>query len=109
MKKDNSIIIFNQKQVRRAWDEEKELWYFSVVDVIEILTNNQRPRKYWNDLKTKLVEEGSQLSEKIGQLKLQSSDGKKYLTDVLDTENILRLIQSIPSPKAEPFKLWLAV
>jgi prophage antirepressor-like protein len=108
MKKDNSIIIFNQKQVRRAWDEEKELWYFSVVDVIEILTNNQRPRKYWNDLKKKLVEEGSQLSEKIGQLKLQSSDGKKYLTDVLDTENILRLIQSIPSPKAEPFKLWLA-
>jgi hypothetical protein len=108
MKKDNSIIIFNQKKVRRAWDAEKELWYFSVVDVIEILTNNQRPRKYWNDLKTKLVEEGSQLSEKIGQLKLQSSDGKKYLTDVLDTENILRLIQSIPSPKAEPFKLWLA-
>jgi len=108
MKKDNSIIIFNQKQVRRSWDEEKELWYFSVVDVIEILTNNQRPRKYWNDLKKKLVEEGSQLSEKIGQLKLQSSDGKKYLTDVLDTENILRLIQSIPSPKAEPFKLWLA-
>lgn len=108
MKKDNSIIIFNQKQVRRSWDEEKEIWYFSVVDVIEILTNNQRPRKYWNDLKKKLVEEGSQLSEKIGQLKLQSSDGKKYLTDVLDTENILRLIQSIPSPKAEPFKLWLA-
>ncbi len=65
MKKDSSIIIFNQKQVRRSWDEEKELWYFSVVDVIEILTNNQRPRKYWNDLKKKLVEEGSQLSEKI--------------------------------------------
>jgi hypothetical protein len=108
MQKDNSIIIFNQKQVRRSWDEEKELWYFSVVDVIEILTNNKRPRKYWNDLKKKLVEEGSQLSEKIGQLKLESSDGKKYLTDVLDTENILRLIQSIPSPKAEPFKLWLA-
>jgi hypothetical protein len=108
MKKDNSIIIFNQKQIRRSWDEEKELWYFSVVDVIEILTNNKRPRKYWNDLKKKLVEEGSQLSEKIGQLKLESSDGKKYLTDVLDTENILRLIQSIPSPKAEPFKLWLA-
>jgi hypothetical protein len=108
MKKDSSIIIFNQKQVRRSWDEEKELWYFSVVDVIEILTNNKRPRKYWNDLKKKLVEEGSQLSEKIGQLKLESSDGKKYLTDVLDTENILRLIQSIPSPKAEPFKLWLA-
>lgn len=108
MKKDSSIIIFNQKQVRRAWDNEKEFWYFSVVDVIEILTDTQRPRKYWNDLKKKLSEEGSQLSEKIGQLKMKSSDGKSYLTDVLDTENILRLIQSIPSPKAEPFKLWLA-
>ena len=108
MKKDSSIIIFNQKQVRRTWDVEKELWYFSVVDVIEILTDTQRPRKYWNDLKKKLSEEGSELSEKIGQLKMKSSDGKSYLTDVLDTENILRLIQSIPSPKAEPFKLWLA-
>jgi len=108
MKKDSSIIIFNQKQVRRTWDVERELWYFSVVDVIEILTDTQRPRKYWNDLKKKLSEEGSQLSEKIGQLKMKSSDGKSYLTDVLDTENILRLIQSIPSPKAEPFKLWLA-
>ncbi len=108
MKKDSSIIIFNQKQVRRSWDEEKELWYFSVVDVIEILTESPRPRKYWNALKTKLDSEGSQLSQNVGQLKLQSSDGKKYLTDVLDTENILRLIQSIPSPKAEPFKLWLA-
>ena len=108
MKKDSSIIIFNQKQVRRTWDVEKELWYFSVVDVIEILTDTKRPRKYWNDLKQKLSEEGSQLSEKIGQLKMKSSDGKSYLTDVLDTENILRLIQSIPSPKAEPFKLWLA-
>lgn len=108
MKKDSAIIIFNQKQVRRTWDLEKELWYFSVVDVIEILTDTKRPRKYWNDLKKKLSEEGSQLSEKIGQLKMKSSDGKSYLTDVLDTENILRLIQSIPSPKAEPFKLWLA-
>ena len=99
MKKENSIIIFNQKQVRRVWDVERELWYFSVVDVIEILTDTQRPRKYWNDLKKKLSEEGSQLSEKIGQLKMKSSDGKRYLTDVLDTENILRLIQSIPSPK----------
>jgi DNA-damage-inducible protein D len=83
MKKDNSIIIFNQKQVRRSWDEEKELWYFSVVDVIEILTESPRPRKYWNALKTKLDSEGSQLSQNVGQLKLQSSDGKKYLTDVL--------------------------
>lgn len=108
MKKDSSIIIFNQKQVRRTWDNEKELWYFSVVDVIEILTDSPRPRKYWNALKTKLNNEGSQLSQNMGQLKMKSSDGKSYLTDVLDTENILRLIQSIPSPKAEPFKLWLA-
>jgi len=108
MKKDNSIILFNQKQVRRHWDEEQELWYFSVVDVIEVLAENKRPRKYWNDLKKKLIIEGSQLSEKIGQLKMKSSDGKFYKTDVLDTENILRLVQSIPSPKAEPFKLWLA-
>jgi len=107
-KKDNSIILFHEKQVRRNWDEKNELWYFSIVDIIEVLTGNIRPRKYWNDLKKKLTIEGSQLSEKIGQLKMQSSDGKFYKTDVLDTENILRLIQSIPSPKAEPFKLWLA-
>ncbi|MFH1610353.1 MAG: BRO family protein [Patescibacteria group bacterium] len=107
-KKDTSIVLFHEKQVRRHWDEDKELWFFSVVDIIEVLTENKRPRKYWNDLKNKLLFEGSQLSEKIGQLKMQSSDGKKYLTDVLDTENLLRLIQSIPSPKAEPFKLWLA-
>jgi len=108
MKKENSIILFHQKKVRRHWDEEKELWYFSVVDVIESLTDSQRPRKYWNDLKKKLTEEGSELSEKIGQLKMKALDGKFYETDVLDTENILRLVQSIPSPKAEPFKLWLA-
>jgi len=108
MKKTNSIILFNQKQVRRIWDEEKELWYFSVIDVVEILTESPRPRKYWNALKTKLKQEGSELSQKVGQLKLESPDGKKYLTDVSDTETLLRLIQSIPSPKAEPFKLWLA-
>jgi hypothetical protein len=107
-KKDSTIILFNKKQVRRHFDEDKELWYFSVIDVVEILTNSPRPRKYWNALKTKLIKEGSELSQKVGQLKLKSSDGKKYSTDVLDTENILRLIQSIPSPKAEPFKLWLA-
>lgn len=106
--KDHSIVLFHEKKVRRHWDDEKELWHFSVVDVIEVLTNNKRPRKYWNDLKRKLLDEGSQLSEKIGQLKMRSSDGKLYKTDILDTENILRLIQSIPSPKAEPFKLWLA-
>ncbi len=108
MKKDTSIVLFNQKEVRRHWNAGKELWFFSVTDVIEILTGSSRPRKYWNDLKVKLEQEGSQLSDKIGQLKLLSSDGKKYLTDVADTETILRLIQSIPSPKAEPFKLWLA-
>ena len=108
MKKSNSIILFKQKQVRRVWNEKKELWYFSIIDVVEILTDSPRPRKYWNALKTKLKQEGSELSQKVGQLKLESSDGKKYLTDVADTETVLRLIQSIPSPKAEPFKLWLA-
>ena len=86
----------------------KELWYFSIIDVVGILTDSPRPRKYWNALKTKLKQEGSELSQKVGQLKLESPDGKKYLTDVADTETILRLIQSIPSPKAEPFKIWLA-
>ena len=108
MKKSNSIILFNQKQVRRSWDEKNEIWYFSIIDVVEILTDSPRPRKYWNALKTKLKQEGSELSQKVGQLKLESADGKKYLTDVADTETILRLIQSIPSPKAEPFKIWLA-
>lgn len=108
MNKKKSIIIFKNKKIRRHWDEDKELWYFSVIDVIYALTESERPRKYWNDLKKKLASEGSQLSEKIGQLKLLANDGKKYFTDVLDTENLFRLIQSIPSPKAEPFKLWLA-
>ncbi len=107
-KKKSSLILFQEKHVRRHRDEEQEMWYFSVVDVIEILTNSPRPRKYWNALKTKLQNEGSELSHNMGQLKTQSWDGKMYLTDVLNTENILRLIQSIPSPKAEPFKVWLA-
>ena len=108
MKKENAIRIFEQKQVRTHWDEEKELWYISVIDVIGALTGTDRPRKYWNDLKTKLRKEGSELSEKIGQLKMTAPDGKMRLTDVADAEQIFRLIQSIPSPKAEPFKLWLA-
>ncbi len=108
MGKENAIKIFEQKQVRTHWDEEQEKWYFSVIDVIEILTESPRPRKYWNALKTKLKEEGSELSQKLGQLKMQSADGKFYLTDVADTEQIFRLIQSIPSLKAEPFKVWLA-
>ena len=108
MKKENGIKIFEEKQVRALWDEEKEKWYFSIIDVIEILTGSPRPRKYWNALKTKLKAEGSELSQNLGQLKMQSADGKFYLTDVADNEQLFRLIQSIPSPKAEPFKLWLA-
>jgi hypothetical protein len=108
MTKETAIRLFEQKQVRSVWNDEEEKWYFSIIDVIEVLTGTDRPRKYWNDLKTKLIKEGSELSEKIGQLKMQSSDGKLYLTDVTDTEQLFRLIQSIPSPKAEPFKMWLA-
>jgi len=106
--KDNSIVLFHEKQVRRHWDEEKELWYFSIVDVIEILTESPRPRKYWNALKTKLEEEGSEVSQNMGQLKMKAQDGKMRATDVADTETLLRIIQSIPSKKAEPFKIWLA-
>ncbi|MDP4039871.1 MAG: BRO family protein [Candidatus Pacearchaeota archaeon] len=106
--RDKKSKIFAGKKIRTHWDEEKEKWLFSIVDVIEILTESSRPRKYWADLKAKLKEEGSELSEFIGQLKMISSDGKYYITDVADTEQILRLIQSIPSKKAEPFKVWLA-
>jgi hypothetical protein len=108
MKKAQSLILFHQNTVRRHWDGDKELWYFSIMDVVQVLAQTDRPRKYWNDLKSKLKAEGSELSEKIGQLKMQAADGKFYLTDAADTETLLRLIQSIPSPKAEPFKLWLA-
>ena len=108
MGKNKIIALFQDKQIRRHWDAEKELWFFSIIDIIEALTETDRPRKYWNDLKTKLQQEGSQLSEKIGQLKMTAVDGKKYATDVADTQTMLRLIQSIPSPKAEPLKLWLA-
>jgi hypothetical protein len=102
------IKIFENKKIRSNWDNEQEKWYFSVVDIIEILTDSPRPRKYWSALKTKLKLEGSELSRILGQLKMQSEDGKYYLTDVADIEQIFRLIQSIPSPKAEPFKQWLA-
>jgi len=108
MKKSDSIILFNQKQVRRIWDEEKELWYFSIIDVIEILTDTTIPRRYWSDLKGKLKTEGSEVYEKIVQLKMTAPDGKQRETDSFSTEDLLRVIQSIPSPKAEPFKLWLA-
>ena len=100
--------LFEENPIRSIWDSEKEDYYFSVVDVISALTDSSRPRKYWNDLKRDLVNEGSELSEKIGQLKMKSKDGKNYLTDTLDTEGIFRLIESVPSSKAEPFKLWLA-
>lgn len=101
--------LFEGNEIRSIWDNEKEEYYFSVVDVISALTNANIPRNYWSDLKRKLKEEGSQLHEKIVQLKMKSKkDGKNYLTDTLDTKGILRLIESVPSPKAEPFKLWLA-
>ena len=108
MAEQNEIQLFDGKQVRYVWDEEQEKYFFSVVDVIQVLTDSPRPRKYWNALKTKLAAEGSELSSKMGQLKLPASDGKSYLTDVADTEQVFRLIQSVPSKKAEPFKLWLA-
>jgi Skp family chaperone for outer membrane proteins len=104
----NRIKLFESKQVRTAWNEKEQKWYFSIIDVIEILTESPRPRKYWNALKTKIKAEGSELSHKLGQLKMEAEDGKHRLTDVADTEQLLRLIQSIPSPKAEPFKQWLA-
>ena len=99
MKKSQSLILFHQNTVRRHWDGDKELWYFSIMDVVRVLAQTDRPRKYWNDLKSKLKAEGSELSEKIGQLKMQAADGKLYRTDAADTETLLRLIQSIPSPK----------
>lgn len=104
----NDIKLFESKKVRTYWDDTKETWFFSVIDVIEILTGSSIPKRYWSDLKKKLTKEGSQLYENIVQLKFEATDGKKYATDCLDTPNLLRLIQSIPSPNAEPFKQWLA-
>jgi hypothetical protein len=108
MTKHEAIKIFEDRKVRTVWNADKEVWYFSIIDVIAVLTDNDRPRKYWSDLKNKLKKEGSEVSEKIGQLKMEAPDGKLRMTDVADTEQIFRLIQSIPSPKAEPFKLWMA-
>jgi len=104
----NELILFEQKQVRRAWDESNQKWYFSIVDVIEILTDSPNPRKYWSVLKTRLKKNTNELTTICSQLKMQSADGKFYNTDVANTEGLLRIIQSIPSPKAEPFKRWLA-
>ncbi len=108
MNKSSNIQLFDDKNIRTVWNEDEEEWVFSVVDVVEILTESENPRRYWSDLKIKLKKEGSQLYENFVQLKMQSSDGKFYKTDVASTEQLFRLIQSIPSPKAEPFKLWLA-
>lgn len=108
MTNQNAIQVFEDKKVRTVWDSEKEEWYFSVVDVIAVLTESDNPRRYWSDLKHKLTKEGSQLYDFIVQLKMPAPDGKMRFTDVADTEQLFRLIQSIPSPKAEPFKLWMA-
>ena len=105
-----SIQLFEDQKIRTAWDAEKEEWYFSIIDVISVLTGTANPRRYWSDLKRKLKAEGAnELYERIVQLKMLSSDGKRYKTDVANTEQLLRIIQSIPSPKAEPFKAWLAM
>lgn len=105
----DKIQLFEDKKIRTAWDEENEEWYFSIVDVCEVLSGTDNPRRYWSDLKRKLKSEGAvEVYEKIVQLKMTAPDGKKRLTDVADTEQLLRIIQSIPSPKAEPFKMWLA-
>lgn len=105
----NQIQLFEDRRIRSVWNEVEEEWYFSVVDVVGVLTESDNPRRYWSDLKRKLKDEGAnELYEKIVQLKMRSSDGKYYKTDVANTEQLLRIIQSIPSPKAEPFKLWLA-
>ena len=105
---ETKLKLFNEKTVRTVWNADEEEWYFSVVDVVAVLTDSENPRRYWSDLKRKLTAEGSELYDKIVQLKMQSSDGKFYKTDALNTKGVLRLIQSIPSPKAEPFKVWLA-
>jgi hypothetical protein len=103
-----NLQVFETKEVRTHWDDEREKWYFSIVDVVAVLTDSSVPKRYWSDLKKKLTKEGSQLYDNIVQLKFEAADGKNYATDCLDTENLFRLIQSIPSPKAEPLKLWLA-
>src|SRR3989338_2211741 len=103
---EKALVVFQGKKIRRTWFNDE--WWFSVVDIVESLTESDRARKYWSDLKKRLTEEGFELSAKIGQLKLVSADGKSYITDCVNTKNAFRIIQSIPSPKAEPFKQWLA-
>jgi hypothetical protein len=108
MNKENTIKLFNDIRIRVLWDAETEKWFFSVVDVVGVLSDSENPNNYWKVLKNRLKKEGSQLVTNCNQLKMQSNDGKYYKTDVMDTEQILRLVQSIPSPNAEPFKMWLA-
>ena len=108
MNKETAIKLFNQKQVRCHWDSEQEKWFFSIVDVVKVLTESENPNNYWKVLKNRLKKEGSELVTNCNQLKMESADGKYYKTDVADTEQLFRLIQSVPSPKAEPFKMWLA-
>lgn len=108
MSYESIINLFEGKKVRVVWNEQKEKYYFSVVDIVQVLTGSTNPRRYWSDLKRKLSAEGSELYAKIVQQKMPSSDRKKYLTDVADLEQTLCLIQSVPSPKADPLKLWLA-
>ena len=105
----NEIKIFEGNQIRSVWDNEKEEWYFSIIDILGVLTESENPRKYWSVLKTRLKKEGNELATTCSQLKLKSpKDGKMYNTDVADMQGIFRIIQSVPSPKAEPFKMWLA-
>jgi hypothetical protein len=108
MTKETAIKLFESKQIRTHWDGDQEKWFFSIIDVLGVLSESENPRKYWSVLKTRLKSEGSELATNCSQLKMQSSDGKMYKTDVADTEQLFRLIQSVPSPKAEPFKRWLA-
>jgi prophage antirepressor-like protein len=108
MEEKNAIKLFEEKKVRSLWDDNLEKWFFSIVDVVGVLTDSSNPNNYWKVLKNRLKKEGSELVTNCNQLKMQSADGKYYKTDVADTEQLFRLIQSIPSPKAEPFKLWLA-
>lgn len=108
MTQQNAIKLFEEKKVRTIWDDETEMWYFSIIDVIAVLTDSENPRKYWSVLKTRLKKEGSETATNCSQLKMRSTDGKMRSTDVASTEQLFRLIQSIPSPKAEPFKLWIA-
>ena len=107
-KSSQAISIFKGRRIRRHWSEREEKWYFSVIDVIAVLSDSVDPRNYWKVLKNRLKTEGSEVVTKCNQLKMQASDGKYYLTDAADTETMFRIIQSIPSPNAEPFKLWLA-